>query len=242
MEQREFLSENKYQKTKKMLTMVAAVILLIGLGIGGALIATGVMKANERKMAEDAAVAKLQEEIDELAVELEENQVKLSDLEGQEVDMRDDNWFATQKRIADLKMVIAGQEAELKTKEFDLEHGMATIGVNGGQMGYYVGGGMVILFMGMIALIIFMTAKRREMLAFSAQQTMPVAQEVMTKMAPTIGAAAGEMAKHAAPAAKEAMTQMAPAMGEMAKNISKGWKEGQKEATESAPRDQEKQG
>lgn len=47
----------------------------------------------------------------------------------------------------------------------------------------------------MFPLIIFTVAFKREMTAFSAQQVMPVAQEGVEKMAPTVGKAAGEIAK-----------------------------------------------
>ena len=60
-----------------------------------------------------------------------------------------------------------------------------------------------------------MMAKRREMLAFGLQQVMPVAQEGIEKIAPTMTKVGKEMVKG-----------MAPAYGEMAKEISKGIKEG----------------
>ena len=47
----------------------------------------------------------------------------------------------------------------------------------------------------MIPLMTFFIAFGREMTAFSAQQVMPVAQEGIDKMSPTIGNAAGEIAK-----------------------------------------------
>ena len=47
----------------------------------------------------------------------------------------------------------------------------------------------------MIPLMTFFMAFRREMTAFSAQQVMPVAQEGIDKMSPTIGKAAGTIAK-----------------------------------------------
>lgn len=47
----------------------------------------------------------------------------------------------------------------------------------------------------MIPLFTFSMAFRREMTAFSAQQVMPVAQEGIDKMSPTIGKAAKEITK-----------------------------------------------
>ena len=47
----------------------------------------------------------------------------------------------------------------------------------------------------MIPFAVFSIAFRREIMAFTAQQTMPVAQEGIEKMAPSAGVAAKEIAK-----------------------------------------------
>ena len=46
-----------------------------------------------------------------------------------------------------------------------------------------------------VPLLTFTSAFRREITGFSAQQVMPVAQEGIEKMAPTVGKAAGTIAK-----------------------------------------------
>ena len=56
-------------------------------------------------------------------------------------------------------------------------------------------GGFIIVASCMIAGSIYTFAKRREILAFSAQQVMPVAQEGIDKMAPTMGSVAKEITK-----------------------------------------------
>ena len=43
---KKYLNEEKYQKNKKTIMFVAVSVLLIGILIGGALIATGIMKLN----------------------------------------------------------------------------------------------------------------------------------------------------------------------------------------------------
>ena len=83
---------------------------------------------------------------------------------------------------------------------------------------FYIFGAFVIIASGMIAFSVFMIAKRREIMAFSVQQVMPVAQEGIEKMAPTIGKAGASIAK-----------EMAPVYGNIAKEISKGIKEGMKD-------------
>ena len=57
----------------------------------------------------------------------------------------------------------------------------------------------------MIPLMTFTIAFRREMLAFQTQQVMPVAQEGIEKMTPTVGNAAGEIAKGVTKGIKEGL-------------------------------------
>lgn len=60
---------------------------------------------------------------------------------------------------------------------------------------FYMIGGFIILTGAMIAGAIFKFAKGREITAFMAQQTMPIAKEGMDEMAPHIGKAAKEISK-----------------------------------------------
>jgi len=53
----------------------------------------------------------------------------------------------------------------------------------------------ICLAFGMISFSIFMIAKRRHILAFTAQQAIPVVKEGIDEMAPTVGNAVGEIAK-----------------------------------------------
>ena len=66
-----------------------------------------------------------------------------------------------------------------------------------------------------------MISKRRNIMAYGMQQTMPVMQEGIEKMAPSIGKAGKSMAK-----------EMAPVYGDIAREITKGIKEGLKEEKE----------
>ena len=60
---------------------------------------------------------------------------------------------------------------------------------------FYMFGAFIIIASCMTSGAIYMFAKRREIAAFTTQQVMPVAQEGIEKMAPTIGNAAGTVAK-----------------------------------------------
>lgn len=75
-------------------------------------------------------------------------------------------------------------------------------------MPYFIFGGFIILFTLIMGGSIINKALRREFLAFGVQQVMPVAQEGIDKMAPTIGNAAGSIA------------------GNIAQGITKGIKDG----------------
>ena len=83
---------------------------------------------------------------------------------------------------------------------------------------FYMFGGFIILASCIISLSVYMISKRREIAAFSVQQMMPIAQEGIETIAPTV-----------AKTGKEVIKEMAPAYGEVAKEISKGIKDGMKD-------------
>lgn len=91
-------------------------------------------------------------------------------------------------------------------------------------------GGMAI-FMGIaFSLSALLISKRREILAYQTQQMMPIANEGIKEMGPTMGQVAGEMMKDVAPAYKEMTKTIAPIYGEIAREVGKGVSEGIKES------------
>ena len=56
-------------------------------------------------------------------------------------------------------------------------------------------GVFICLATGMISFSVFTVSKGREIAAFGAQQQMPIAQEGIDKMSPSLGKAAGSIAK-----------------------------------------------
>ena len=94
---------------------------------------------------------------------------------------------------------IAGLDLEYSdfNKEFD----------SFGSIPFYMIGGFIIVASGMISFAIYMFAKRREIMAFTAQQVMPVAQEGIEKMAPTVGNAMGTIGKGIAKGIKEGINE-----------------------------------
>lgn len=214
MEKKELLSEEKYEKTKNMISKVAVVILVVGLLIGGSLIATGIVKSNQAAN-ESAAIV---ESVDDLQVELEDVKSQLAKLEAEQ----DAEFMAN--GFSEKYYTIANQIETLKTRKSELTSEISKI--NNGWYDndiqssaktapYYMGGAFIIIASLMISGSVFMFSKRREMLAFQMQQVMPVATEGLEKVAPTV-----------AKVGKDVMKEMAPAYGEMAKEISKGIKEG----------------
>lgn len=83
---------------------------------------------------------------------------------------------------------------------------------------FYIFGIFIIFTSSMISAMIYFTTKRRQIMAYQTQQVMPIAQEGMEKMAPTLGKTASTITK-----------EMAPAYKDIAKEISKGIKEGLKD-------------
>ena len=98
---------------------------------------------------------------------------------------------------------------------------------------FYMFGIFIIFTSSMISGMIYFFTKRRQIMAYQAQQVMPIAQEGMEKMAPTLGKTASTIAKEMAPAYKDIAKEMAPAYKDIAKEISKGIKEGLKDDEEN---------
>ena len=73
--------------------------------------------------------------------------------------------------------------------------------------GYYIFGAFIMIGSGIISLALYLFAKRREITAFTVQQTMPLAQEGIEKMAPTVGGAVGTIGKEIAKGIKEGINE-----------------------------------
>lgn len=211
MENKELLlSEEKYQKTKKKISLVALFILIVGVSFGGFLIYNGVKGSSPEKLSE------LTSKLEKRKAELEEQGIKYDGLTKY-----------TDKKAYELKIITEALDpsfehcefSEFKnnavTKEYCIEKNKNSEFSKSASTMF---GAFVCIASLMISGSIFMMSKGREMLAFQAQQVMPVAQEGMEKMAPSIGKTGATIAK-----------EMAPAYGEVAKEISKGIKEGLKE-------------
>lgn len=196
---KEYLNEENYQRTKKKITTIALVILIVGVLIGGGLIATGLIKSSNVESSVDTGRTKevIQAEIDTLNEEL-------VPLEAQKTKEFMNNGFT--EKYYSLDNEINKKETkirELKSEMFDLESGFNSSFEKSKSIPFYIFGAFIIIGSCIISFSVFMFAKRREITAFTVQQTMPLAQEGIEKMAPTIGNAAGTIGKGIAKGIKE---------------------------------------
>ena len=110
-------------------------------------------------------------------------------------------------KYCSLKNQVAKKDAEIA--DLDLEFSDFNKEFNSfDSIPFYMIGGFIIVASGMISFAIFMFAKRREIMAFTAQQVMPVAQEGIEKMAPTVGKAMGTIGKGIAKGIKEGINEV----------------------------------
>ncbi len=209
-EQEEVLNEAKYQKTKRKISIIALLIFIVGISIGGFLIGTGIRKQKEVKtqnLAKNESIYSIEEEIDNLNSDLATLKAKKNaefnnNGMSEEFYKLDNEINRIQKRVMNLE-----------SDSWNAKHGTKTMPEK--YIPYYIFGGFVIFLSLALSGNIYLISKGREILAYTAQQTIPVAQEGIEKMAPSIGKAGDEIVK-----------KVAPAFGEIAKEVAKGIKEG----------------
>ena len=177
-------------------------------------------------------ITSLQQKADTLKKEittLENEQTKI--FMGKENGGFSDSYYAKDNEIKEKSKELSTIETKISTNESELsdiksgvyeskkntEIGQETKSEYQYFMLYAIGG-MIILVSCFISGSIYMVSNGREMMAFQTQQSIPVAQEAMVKMAPTAAKAGKIMAK-----------EMTPTYGEVAKEIAKGIKEGMKD-------------
>ena len=238
MENKELLSEEKYRNTKSKISLVAVAIIGIGILIGGSLITMGIMKNMEvNKRYSEENIALVEKQIEEEKANLEARRKELADkgvtydrsasyTDGDSYEYKiiynvldpsyDRCKFDEYKDNKVTKKYCALKEeldeiSDDFNKSFDSHDSVP----------FFIFGAFVIIASCMIGGFVFLITKRREMLAFSMQQVMPVAQEGLEKIEPTLTEVGSRM-----------MKGMAPAYGDVAKEISKGIKEGLKETEE----------
>ena len=228
-----------YQNTKGKISKLAFIIVGIGVLLGGSIIGFGVyknMQINDRYS--DKNIAAIEKQIEDEKAVLVARQKELAD-RGVTYNSRADYTSGDEYEYKIIYNVLDPSFDRCKFDEYsenkvtkkycalkeELEEVSSDFNKNfdsHDSIPFFMFGAFIIIASCMIGGFVFMISKRREMLAFSVQQVMPVAQEGLEKMEPTLTKVGSSIAKG-----------MAPAYGEMAKEISKGIKEGLKEVNKN---------
>jgi len=244
-----YLNEQKYQKTKSKISLIALIVLLIGLGFGIFLISIGLenKKKIDTKYSEETLknqINKTNKKLTNIETTLKE---KKSELEKKGITYSNFTTYSDGESY-DLKIItnsmdpsfsycsfdeyknntLTKEYCSLKTEVKKLETTDVDFDkkFNSSEyIPYFIFGGFVIIATLMISGSIYMFTKRREIMAFSAQQVMPIAQEGIEKMTPTMSKVVEDMS----PTMKKVAKDMAPVYGEIAKEITKGIKEGKED-------------
>ena len=187
MDEKKYLSEEKLKKSEKTIKIISLIVLIIGLCIGGALIIVGITKPGLKKVAE------LEKPLKEKKKELEAKSIEYVD-----------SAEYTDGEVYDYKIIVDVMDPSLNycafdqykanplTKEYCAAKNATTTFASAAQI---MIGGFICIVSLMISLYLFLLTKQRNIVAFQAQQVMPVAQEGIQQMAPAVGQVAKEITK-----------------------------------------------
>lgn len=144
--------------------------------------------------------------------------------------MSDKNWYSKVNQCNRDASAIRSKITALGSEEFKLNNKNHTVYYDKVEAKNYIPlsvfGGVILFIGGMISLSIYLIAKKRDISAFAIQQSMPLAQEAIEKMAPTIGEAGKTVIDKVGPS-------IGNTAGSIAKGITKGIKDGLKDEDES---------
>ena len=228
MDKKEYLNEEWYQKAKKKITKISLIILITSVVLGCGLISAGfLLSKNSTEEAErinkekyETAKKESQDRIDKANARIEEIKKEIETLkqkynaksqECDSLDMHDTNWYAKVNQCNREARDISSQIDELESEQRKLENGNYTVYYDLKKPKDYtylcfVGGGVIGLGI-IVALFFYLIAKGREIRAYTIQQNMPVTQETIEKMTPTVADSVGEVAKGVASGIKEGITE-----------------------------------
>ena len=175
----QYLNEEKYQKNKKNITKIAILVLILGLLVGGALIVTGLIKNNQAKLS--------MEEINQIQEKIDNYKAQLSSLKSQQYQELKANGFSENYYNLDNQIDKVEDKIDVLEDELYQDTSHSVI--------FYILGGFVVLVTLMASSSIYVTAKGREIIAFYAQQQMPVTKEGIKEITPTVADAAEEITK-----------------------------------------------
>lgn len=185
MRKKEYLDEKKFQKTKAGLLKKARMVLLLGLLIGGGLIGFGIYNKITHKQDDSEKISVINNEIDEINYEIDEKNRELNVLKNQEEDSSFEI-LILEEEIRQLKRVLSQKKNSINDfSNSNFDHG--SLFEKFFSTALIMFGGVIVLFSIIISLAIKLFANSREITAFQAQATLPVVQEGMEEMGPTVG-------------------------------------------------------
>lgn len=212
MNKKEYLTEENYHRGTGILKRISLLFLILGLLLGGGLIAKGILNkidVNSKHSVEyqnsiSKKISKEKELLESKKAELEAKGVKYSSY----VNYTDGEAY-------DLKIIINVLDPSFNHCKFEeysnnsitqnycslkeqLEKASSDFDKDFDSMDsvpYFILGVFCLILFCMISLSLYLTSKRREILAFTTQQAMPIAQEGMEKMTPSVGKFAETIAR-----------------------------------------------
>lgn len=212
MENKKYLTEENYEKGKKKLKAIALTILVIGILIGGSLIATGLIKQSKvnSQYSEENKISVSQQ----LETEKQNLVNKKNELEAKGVKYKAYAKY-TDGEVYDLYVITKALDPSFDYCAFDecknngltskycsLKNNLKDINSDfnknfdsSDNIPFYMFGVFAILASFIFSGYVYFISKGREIAAFTTQQAMPIAKEGIDEMAPTIGNAAKEIAK-----------------------------------------------
>ena len=221
-EKKELLNEERHQKVKGVIAKVALIIVIVGVLIGGSLIATGVTKMNAQK----AEYTEKYGTVEDMEKEVEDIENQLVPLKAEKNKEFKANGFSEKYYELDRKIEkLEDRKIELESEVYKQENGFGRLD-DQKFVPLFIIGAFIIIASCMVGGAVFMFSKRREMMAYMVQDTLPLVEEAAPKVA-KIGT---KTVKEVMPDLKDIAKDMAPMYGDVAKEISKGIKEVMSEA------------
>ncbi len=195
----EFLNEENYQKSNKKVKLIALIIFIIGLLIGGSLITVGAVKMSTvvpETTVESRSADDIQTEIDTINDEL----VSLNATQNKEFMSNgfSEEYYKLNNEINKRQENLMNLQSELfkvKNGYYDQKNNATNTAQKMKYLPLIIFGAFILIASAMTALSVFMISKRREIMAYSTQQVMPVAQEGIEKISSTMGTVAKEITK-----------------------------------------------
>lgn len=187
MQDKKYLNEVSYHKTRNKIVLIGALIMAVGLCIGGFLIFNGIFKPNSSK------VETLQTKLENMRKELENSGI-----------VYDSTAKYTDGDKYTLKIITNALDpsfdycafSEYKNNSITKSYCSAKNSVGEfASTGSIMLGVFICIATCMFAIPILISTKGRELMAYSTQQVMPVAKETMDEVAPTIGNTFKEITK-----------------------------------------------